>query len=158
VAFYGIFSQRRYRASQESINFTQSDSTNVADALKLKQEYKSDLKDMRDQLDRERTARYLVESELTEAREMIVDLQNKYAKSEAAMNSLAEQFSRDALLRANVEKALEISNQKIVELTQRVAALEDERDKLSEQLKERDRLIEKLEAEKNQRSGFGGKS
>jgi chromosome segregation ATPase len=152
VSAYAIFSQRNFRKSQESINFTQSDSTNLKDALTLKAEYKSELKELHDQLEKEREARKSVESELVKAHVLISELMARDLARENTVRDLQEQFRRDALLRANVENALHLSNEKIIELNirlndaqQRISVLEDELDKRDKEILERDRRISDLE-------------
>jgi chromosome segregation ATPase len=132
VTFYGIYAQRTYRRSQESINFTQSDSVNLSDALKMKEEYKAENRTLKE--------------DIASLRLTIEAMQNREEKREAAMNALQAQFDRDALLRANVEKALELSNAKISELTQRVSALEDELDQARQLLADKDRIIAELKS------------
>jgi len=74
------------------------------------------------------------EAELTESRQMIVDLTNLDRKREADMIKLTEQFERGELLRENIEKALETATARIkqletdnAELQKRVATMEHDK-------------------------------
>lgn len=102
VTFYGVFSQRNYRKSQEQINAAQADSAVVKDALSLKQEYKADyleLKKLFDELSdkqvllekelqHERAARGLLETKLIEANQRISALEDELDKREKRIKEL----------------------------------------------------------------------
>ena len=158
VSLYAIISNRRYVAAQTKSNLSEADSNNVRDALALKEQYKTDLKDLRDQLaavklelEKERvnskaefTAehdhRHEVEDALEKARIVIAELQRCDHEREMAMEELNLAFKRDVVLRQNVERALEIASVRITEL-------EKEKTEMASRLAESMQRLSSLEDE-----------
>lgn len=145
---FSFWSQRRYRAAQTAVTFTQADSTNVADALKLKAEYKADLKDLRSELEIEHTARKAVEDQLEAANKIIAELQDRDTKREAAMVLLQKQVEDDKITRDEIVKALTAKVATLeAELHSERVARGVERAEFQKQLDERDKVIIDLQSQ-----------